>query len=440
MIEVTKNSGSNELRSTTVSGKHVHRLDIIDILSLLYVVSFYTLINNEELSWISIVLASLMLGILLFRHLFAGPLSFPRLFWAPWLFVAFNIVSLLWSRDSVRAIEEIEMISSAVIGAAAIWLAMHNGTSVKPIVYGLMIGSIILIVSGISEISDMGNGARISGLAGNPNSVALYMSYPFMLVWCIRDKTIGRLRLPGIGLVIFAFLYTGTRKVVVVLGVLLSFLLIYFVSNINWRGMWKRLGLIFLSIIATMLLLAMVWSQDWTLWIDRASVFLSTNEVVVRFLNIARDEQVEGSSVSLRSGMTKVALKLWAESPIVGHGSGQFVAIGGFGLYTHNNYVELLANLGIVGLGLYYILPMTMFVSVLRSLKKLSRNIPFWSNILVVIIAMFVLDLAMVTLTSKAHWVFLVVMMTIIEKEERIQVSGYHESDQNGHRFHQRLL
>jgi O-antigen ligase len=395
--------------------EHIHGLNLVDILAVLYLVSSYTLMGNRELSGIALLLALVMLGVLVFRHFTVRALRFPKLFWAPWLFLVFNVVSLFWCRDTSQGIDQISMILSAVTGASAIWLAAHNRSSVKTIVYGMMLASIILIVYSFGEMANLGERGRVAGLVGNANTMGMYLSYPFMLAWCVQGERTGRLRFLGVGFVTYAFLFTGSRKVVVVIAVLVIFLLTYLLSNINSLRMWKRLALI------SLVLLVMILAGYWNVFLNRASEVLGSNEVVLRVDNL--EESREGSSAYTREKMVVVALRLWAESPIVGQGSGQFTVLSGFGMYSHNNYTELLANLGIVGLGLYYILPIAILVKVLRSPRRFFRNFPSWANILVVVIALFALDLAAVTLTFKPHWVFLVSILTLIDNEEGSRVS-----------------
>ena len=96
------------------------------------------------------------------------------------------------------------------------------------------------------------------------------------------------------------------------------------------------------------------------------------NQVVARASKL--DEDRVGSSVYIREKMVSVGLQLWAQQPIIGHGAGQFSSLSGFRAYAHNNYVELLANDGIIGLVLYYILPAAMLFIVLRPRARLAPS------------------------------------------------------------------
>ena len=65
------------------------------------------------------------------------------------------------------------------------------------------------------------------------------------------------------------------------------------------------------------------------------------------------------------------AIGLWSQSPLFGHGIGSFSVLAGFGdmrAYPHNLILEILAELGLVGLGLF----LAMLVYALRGLGPLA--------------------------------------------------------------------
>lgn len=79
------------------------------------------------------------------------------------------------------------------------------------------------------------------------------------------------------------------------------------------------------------------------------------------------------SSDKIREKMIEIGLKKWLDRPLLGYGVDTFkyynqVATGHF-YYAHNNYVELLYDLGLVGFLLYY----GYMLKLWRSLRK-SRN------------------------------------------------------------------
>lgn len=75
-----------------------------------------------------------------------------------------------------------------------------------------------------------------------------------------------------------------------------------------------------------------------------------------------------------RFSMIKLGLDMFFEKPLLGHGAGAFKETSGFGKYSHNNYIELLVNFGMVGFCLYYYV-------IISKLKTALRGIYFGKTI-----------------------------------------------------------
>ena len=92
-----------------------------------------------------------------------------------------------------------------------------------------------------------------------------------------------------------------------------------------------------------------------------------------------------------RVGLIGLALQMWSDHPILGLGMNNFPmfqTIGEAGYYAHNNYVELLADLGLVGFCLYYYMPM----SLLRRRIDNKNNIQVLMKTIVIITLFFVMS------------------------------------------------
>lgn len=95
-------------------------------------------------------------------------------------------------------------------------------------------------------------------------------------------------------------------------------------------------------------------------------VIFKDTTVVQRFLVIfdptmmALDPE---QSFETRAEMILRGVELFAESPIWGHGNEGFRVLSGFFTYSHNNYIELLVNYGMLGSFLFYIPFILVFTS-----------------------------------------------------------------------------
>lgn len=65
-----------------------------------------------------------------------------------------------------------------------------------------------------------------------------------------------------------------------------------------------------------------------------------------------------------RQFLIQAGFQMWTESPLWGHGNEAFRV--SFGKYSHNNYIELLANYGLIGFTLFYLPMLIAFFGALR--------------------------------------------------------------------------
>lgn len=111
-----------------------------------------------------------------------------------------------------------------------------------------------------------------------------------------------------------------------------------------------------------------------------------------RFLAVFSDS-VKDASVDDRAMYVLVGLDMIAEKPIIGWGPNNFAVylnrFGGYGreVYSHNNYIELMANYGIVGLLLFYWMYIKIFINICK-----ERHDPFGKLILILLLRFVLCD------------------------------------------------
>lgn len=112
-------------------------------------------------------------------------------------------------------------------------------------------------------------------------------------------------------------------------------------------------------------------------------------------------------STKERQAMVEAGIALWKESPLLGHGINSFSALTHWGVYSHNNYVELLCSLGLIGLGIYYAYYIYILVKLVRSkLPTLQKS--YWC---LVMIGFLVYDIGAVSYDSFPQHMMLVFAM-----------------------------
>lgn len=116
-----------------------------------------------------------------------------------------------------------------------------------------------------------------------------------------------------------------------------------------------------------------------------------------------RDHEVD-NSLYMRSYYIELAKRMFAESPLFGKGMGNFAKIIDHvymldGVYSHNNFWQILSELGLVGFLIYYSMYFVIIVRLAKGafIKKSRINMLF----LVFMVLLVVLETGLVTYNSK---------------------------------------
>ena len=156
-------------------------------------------------------------------------------------------------------------------------------------------------------------------------------------------------------LMLFFILLSGSRMALIMLVVPIV------VMNI---GSSRRIGWLILSAIV----------------IVAGGVFIINNDVLYEILGKRVEDffnilsgNAQGTEDDSRIRLIKLGLNKFIEQPVIGYGINCFrhfarIAFMGRNYYAHNNYVELLVDVGIVGFAIYY----SVYSYFLKSYKRLK--------------------------------------------------------------------
>ncbi|MCD7883279.1 MAG: O-antigen ligase family protein [Lachnospiraceae bacterium] len=152
--------------------------------------------------------------------------------------------------------------------------------------------------------------------------------------------------------------FTGVRKLMVLPFLFLYFFLLYRYRNNAAKILGVTIGVGVLAVLAV-----------WIIMHYSSSMATRINQLLLGLSGSANQE----ASYSERSLLASLAWKCFKEHPIIGYAIGQFriysVHHGGPELYAHCNWLEILADLGIIGFAIYY---GTQFIILVRAYKKQS--------------------------------------------------------------------
>lgn len=129
--------------------------------------------------------------------------------------------------------------------------------------------------------------------------------------------------------------------------------------------------------------------------------------------------------------MIQKGIELFKERPLIGHGIDTYQFISGFGVYSHNNYIELLANNGLIGTIAYYWV--YLYAAVVLGRLVFRRNDEKSILLLVIIIATLLLDYGEVSYYNKMTYVYIAwVLVYFVKRNNELFVTHEKESKVRG--------
>lgn len=229
----------------------------------------------------------------------------------------------------------------------------HNPSMIKWVLWACVIGTLILIFrivrtyDGVSSMLEFASGDgenRVGSEMINANSLGIYANNAIICAITIILTTEKKILKIFMTLVIVLFagmaLLAASKKAVaaLIIGIILYIILLSHKENFI-----KKLGMLILSCLIIGGLIWLICNME-----IFSTIKLRLLEMFQTFSGEAVSRTDETRIIMMKEGI----VEFW-KNPLWGNGTAHSYRI--FGTYSHNNFVELLMNYGIVGFMLYYI-------------------------------------------------------------------------------------
>jgi len=332
------------------------------------------MINREEIKFIS------------------TPLNFPIL-----SFIAICVASLIWSNSFFVSLKELPLFLAGPLLYFVITNNISDEHQIRRILNVLLIvGSVfglygILQYNGIDFsfwIRNIGR-QQVFGLFGNVNYFAEYLIVPLPLAislfFATRNRTHKILLLVGILAIGGSLILTFTRGSYLAIGISLIFMFFLYLAS-RGKGFIKENKKIFIFILALIILITFLFAIPNPL--NKPGTVISKIKG-----RISISQFTKGSSLKRRKAIWGFTGMMIKDRPFMGLGIGtykynslkyqaKFFEQGqnrslyphGFATKAHNEYLQLWAELGIVGLGIFIWLIICYFNCGIKFLKKIKDD------------------------------------------------------------------
>ncbi len=313
------------------------------------------------------------------------------------IFMAIFILSLIWSNNFIVSLKELPLFLAGPLLYFIVTNNINHERQINRILNALIIVGSLFGVYGILQyngidlpiwIRNVGRN-QVFGLFGNVNFFAEYLIIPLpiavSLFFVSRNKFKKCLLFIGILAMGTALMFTFTRGSYLAFGSALIVMFFLFLTSrdINFIKNNKKIFIIIIAaviIITSLFFIPTPLSKSGTVISkikSRISPTQLTQDIAIRrrmatwnfTALMIKDRPLLGSGIGTFKYNT-----LKYQAKFFGQGQNRSLYIHGFAVKAHNEYLQLWAELGIIGLGIFIWLIIGYFSYGLRFLKKSKNN------------------------------------------------------------------
>jgi len=325
------------------------------------------------------------------------------------LFYMLCILSLTWTLDVNYSIYTVTRMAQILINLVLLYNILKIFKVHEAIFAGILIGMLyntLLATELLSIAEPIYLKVRFIGTTTHPNSIGLLALYSILgsilLLQNAKNKLWILLNLMNIFGSFYVIILAASRSSMVIGALIIGLFLLQVILNKQSR--FYLLG--FAGVVFVMVVY----------FVDMHELLEKFNFAMERIAGIfgAFDGHHADSSTAERLSFLHIMIEVFKENPILGTGvNTSRVFLHGF--YSHNNYIEILGTLGLVGLMIYY----SAYVHLAWKISKVQA---FWTKyyLFVFILVILLYDFAAVTFYSKDILMLLLVLHFMAEENSQI--------------------
>lgn len=330
------------------------------------------------------------------------------------LFTFIVLASSLWGINFTNPSFKALQLFIIIINGIFIYNSMLKYDLKNTFLNGVLIGSLVnyLLILGIVPapfpIIDQW-GLRYFGTLGNANTLAIFMitSILVSMIYLIKEKEVSKVfvyyQYINIILALYVIFLTASKK-----GIASGLLLIFFFILLSIKNPKK----LFMLSIFTLIGITVVVN-----YMNLDDLMVGFNRIIRRFSEFESQIGSESrfGSTGERKYFIQLGLNLFTDRPLFGYGLANFAVIAG--KYSHNNFIELLVGVGLIGAITFYSIYLVILKKILEIKEDDMKLILF-----LFIVILLILDMARVSYISKYLMYTFIFISVLAEQNNRYQI------------------
>lgn len=315
------------------------------------------------------------------------------------LLVIISSLSYFWSEDLIASFQGIRALLEVLIVCNLLVFFLNKQEKIIKLYRYLVVAGLVLVIKLIftTPIEVWGT-ERIGNFLYNANTMGVYLGISAIAALQLIYLKINSAKLCQLSILLFfvTIILTGSKKAIflIVVGFILLTIL-----NFN------RLSSLIKFIPILIILLSFIY------WIVmNVSFFYNILGIRIEgFLYIFTNPELIDPSTRIRLELLEVGWDLFLHRPFTGYGIASFASVSGAGYYSHNNYIELLTGIGIIGTLLYY----SIYLYVILKLFKYKKS-KIGNFFIVIIILLIYLEFGQVSYFSEVYHIIIATSISCI--------------------------
>lgn len=379
---------------------------------IIYIIALTAFENYAPTTWISSYSLYLFLLVALTRVLLKSRIILTFYSIIMLIYGALLALSLFWAEDFNYGFTTLYWYMTCVILTFFVVNYVDSKAKFYTIINAYIIAGVVLSLllynayglEIFNAVANSKNGLRLGGEIGNSNAIGLSLAFSvcFALYFLVDFKNsfikkvlyIGSICL--LGPVLFL---SGSKKALFVL--LFGILYIFITQKTDKKVIFSKLKGITISIVFLFLVY-------WLL--NNVPAFWYVGQRVNEMLLTFQRQEVSATDLT-RLNMVKTSIEQFGNAPLLGNGIAHSKVV--FGTYSHNNYVEILMNTGIVGFITYY----SMYLIFIYKAYRLSKNERELVIIIgFVLITFIIIEMGLVSYYARYYQILLAAISSILMK------------------------
>lgn len=383
---------------------------LTSLILVIYIISVTAFENYVSTNWIATYSLYIFMVIALISIILKGKAKFTYYNIIMIIYGVLLALTLYWTKDSSYGFTTFYWYMTCVV--ITFFVANHVDSIERfyfvinaYILGGIVLSLLLYNIYGLNIFSIAANskyGIRLGGVIGNSNAIGLSIAFSicfalYMLTNFKHKKNKKIIHIVSIVISLPILFLSGSKKALFVL--LFGIIVIFLTYHTDKRIILNKIKGI---LIIGGLLLLVYWL------LNNVSAFWYINQRINEMFFTINGEGASTTDLS-RINMVNISLREFSNAPLFGNGIAHSKAI--FGTYSHNNYVEILMNTGIVGFLIYY---SSYFISTSKTYKLFKQMPKLASIIFFILLTFIIIEVGLVTYYARYYQMLLASISAVI--------------------------